>query len=283
MKTQANKAIVFDDQCPMCQWYTGEFVKHGMLSEENRLAFRTLHTQNAIHQIDLERAKSEIPLVDTNGGETIYGIDSLLTLLEGKIPFLVSIAKWKPLYWFFKRLYFLVSFNRRIISGAVKTHYQIDCTPPFNLKYRLVYLGIAAILASLFTATFSWALLRTPNEITAHLQTEQVFLAIAIGWVLQAAFTFFTFSDKKEWLEYSGHLGTLAIIGSAVLLPAISISFMIPQFTLIILSLACFMSFSLMLKQHIKRVKNGEWKQWLTASWMAFLLAALTIVLTFNI
>lgn len=280
MKTTLSKAIVYDDQCPLCQWYTGEFVKYGMLHQENRLTFRNLHKHADINQIDLERAKSEIPLVDLQGNQTLYGIDSLIYLLKTKFPNLMQLAKVKPIYWFFKRLYFLVSFNRRIISGAHKTFYVCDCTPPFSLKYRLAYLALAGVLASLFTWVAVGMGVQPLGEVLSAVNQTQIYVAIGAGWVLQGFFTFPLFKDKKEWLEYAGHLATLAIMGSAILMPAVVYHSIFPMTYVPALIVSVAFSFTLMLTQHITRVKSGEWSQWFTASWAFFLLAAFTIGLT---
>ncbi len=275
METAVNKAIVYDDQCPLCHWYTGEFVRFGILQEQNRLAFKDLHKQTQISQIDAERAKSEIPLVDLEGGQTLYGIDSLIYLLQIRFPNLMKLAKWGPLYWFFKRFYFLVSYNRRVITGAHKTYYVCDCTPPFNLGYRLAYIAFGALLAGIFTWSFSTALVREANMVFTS--EWQLLVMIGAGWALQGFFTWVFFKDKKQWVEYAGHLATIAVIGSAVLMPAVWLSHTLGMATLFG---ACMFSFPLMLYMHIKRVNSGEWSRWLTYGWAFFLLTSLTIGLT---
>lgn len=278
METAINKAIIYDDQCPLCHWYTGEFVRFGILGQQNRVAFKDLHKHTRINEIDAERAKSEIPLVDLQGGKTLYGIDSLIYLLQTRFPSLMKVAKTQPFYWFFKRLYFLVSYNRRVITGAHKTFYVCDCTPPFSLKYRLAYIALMAVLASVFTWVYSAALVSEANMIFTS--EWQLLIAIGAGWVLQGFFTFPFFKDKKQWIEYAGHLATIAVIGSAVLMPAVWLS---PFLGVATLFGACMFSFPFMLYLHEKRVNSGEWQQWLTISWAFFLLAALIIGLTQNI
>lgn len=275
METAINKAIVYDDQCPLCHWYTGEFVRFGILHPQNRLAFKDLHKQTRIDQIDAERAKSEIPLVDLQGGPTLYGIDSLIYLLQTRFPNLMKLAKWRPFYWFFKRLYFFVSYNRRVITGAHKTYYICDCTPPFNLKYRLAYIAFGSVMSTLFTWIFSVALVREANMIFTN--EWQLVMVIGVGWLLQGFFTWFLFEDKKQWIEYVGHLATIAMIGSAVLMPAVWLS---PWLSAATLFGACMFSFPFMLYLHAKRVDSGEWSQWLTYGWALFLIVSLIIGLT---
>jgi hypothetical protein len=37
-----NKILVYDDNCPLCTWYSGLFVKYGFLNAEGRKPFSTL-------------------------------------------------------------------------------------------------------------------------------------------------------------------------------------------------------------------------------------------------
>ena len=84
MKTE--KAIIYDDNCPMCKWYTGAFVEANLLKSSNRISFSELNDTPLAEQIEMQRSKHEIPLVDLDGGETIYGVDSLVQLLKPRFP-----------------------------------------------------------------------------------------------------------------------------------------------------------------------------------------------------
>ena len=59
-----NKTLVYDDACPMCVWYTGAFVKTGLLEEAGRLPFSAASPE-LLGAINCERGKNEIPLLDT--------------------------------------------------------------------------------------------------------------------------------------------------------------------------------------------------------------------------
>ncbi len=106
MKNKAEKIMIYDSHCPLCQWYTGEFVKQGMLNENGRLAFENA-TRETFQKLDLVKSRHEIPLMDANGGETIYGLDSLKYMLGLKFPKLISILNFQPMYKLTKEFYSL--------------------------------------------------------------------------------------------------------------------------------------------------------------------------------
>jgi predicted DCC family thiol-disulfide oxidoreductase YuxK len=138
MKTD-HYILVYDDKCPMCAAYTRLFVRTGILSNQGRQSFSTIDT-GLFEKFDIERGKDEIPLVDTVSGKVYYGIDSLLELLNSKIPFIKSTGRLKPVYWFLKKLYKFISFNRKVIVAVKCSKGQFDCSPGFNYKWRSIFL-----------------------------------------------------------------------------------------------------------------------------------------------
>lgn len=142
------KAIIFDKNCPMCALYTQGFVSAGMLKPENRVPFTCL-PEAYQGQIDIDRSRHEIALVDVQGGKTLYGLDSLLYLIGTRLPTLARIGRWKPLYIFFSWLYAFVSYNRRVIIQAPKTT-GLDCAPDFHAGYRGAFIGFVILLTLFF-------------------------------------------------------------------------------------------------------------------------------------
>ena len=114
MKTLQNHTLIYDNECPMCNIYSKGFIKSGMLDESGREAFTELSFKNK-NLIDFNRAKNEIALVDHSKNKVIYGLDSLLLIIGNSFPTLEKIARIQPLYWFFKKLYSFVSYNRKQI------------------------------------------------------------------------------------------------------------------------------------------------------------------------
>ncbi|TAE69170.1 MAG: hypothetical protein EAZ85_13315 [Bacteroidetes bacterium] len=149
MNTQ-KKAILYDDNCPMCRLYTQGFVKAGMLESENRIPFSCVQESPHANKIDLDRSRHEIPLIDLEGGKTLYGLDSLLFMIGSRLPFLASIGRFAPFYYFFKLFYAFISYNRRVIIQSVGTQKGFNCAPDFNVYYRLSFIGIALFLGGYF-------------------------------------------------------------------------------------------------------------------------------------
>jgi predicted DCC family thiol-disulfide oxidoreductase YuxK len=61
MKTLPDKVIIYDNNCPMCSLYTKGFVEWGLLEKQNRISFTDLHTTTLSCELDLNRARHEIP------------------------------------------------------------------------------------------------------------------------------------------------------------------------------------------------------------------------------
>ena len=88
MEATANKAIIYDDTCPLCVWYTGAFVKTGMLKENNRISFNELTGKSEItEQMNMHRSKHEIPLVGFEGGRNPLWCGQLGVYIESKNPY----------------------------------------------------------------------------------------------------------------------------------------------------------------------------------------------------
>ena len=82
-----NKILIYDDNCPLCTWYSGLFVKYGFLTPEGRKPFSTLDEQ-LISKIDFDKSRNEIPLLDTATDKVLYVINNmrLMTRLSPVIP-----------------------------------------------------------------------------------------------------------------------------------------------------------------------------------------------------
>ena len=86
-----NKILVYDDNCPLCTWYSGLFIKYGLLNPDGIRSFSTLDS-DLLSRIDFDKSRNEIPLLDIADNKVIYGIDALLEILDQKIPCIKTIA-----------------------------------------------------------------------------------------------------------------------------------------------------------------------------------------------
>ena len=217
MENLDNKVIVYDDACPMCQAYTAGFVKIGWLKK--RTGFVNA-TPEMLAKLDLNRARHEIPLLDTATGEVRYGLDALFLIFGEKMPFFKPLFRSAifraPLFL----LYQIITFNRRIIAASVSPKTGFDCAPDVNFFYRWVYILLA--LAG-----------------TAFLLVPE---ALAGGWSGKGLLVFHgvcfiagLFVRKK--LDFVGHWATVLLLNGLLLwlLPSGNWVF----FTLLLLS--CYM------------------------------------------
>jgi predicted DCC family thiol-disulfide oxidoreductase YuxK len=58
MKTLNNQTLLYDEDCPMCTFYTAAFIKTKMLDTNGRKPFVTL-TDAEANYIDMDRAKTK--------------------------------------------------------------------------------------------------------------------------------------------------------------------------------------------------------------------------------
>jgi predicted DCC family thiol-disulfide oxidoreductase YuxK len=142
------KMLVYDDNCPLCQWYTGLFVKYKLLEPQGRVRFSTIEPQ-MLTLLDADRSRNEIPLLDTHSGKVLYGIDALLDILGQKMPWVPAIGNLPPVKWFLLKLYKLISYNRKVIVATRCGKGSFDCAPEFNTFYRILFMLLFLVFNTL--------------------------------------------------------------------------------------------------------------------------------------
>jgi predicted DCC family thiol-disulfide oxidoreductase YuxK len=261
MKKQSKigKTIIYDDQCPMCRIYTKAFIKTGLL--EQRIPFSTIQAAT-LEQLDASRACDEIPLIDANGGHTLYGIDSLVYLLSQRFPFIQSLFRVKAVDWFFRRFYKFISYNRKVIMPAARVG-GYDCSPAFNLKYRLLYIVFAMLLSTWFSYAFV-----AGAAIYTDARQQMYSLGIAGGkWMLLGLAALLALKGERR-IELLGQLATVCLAGSLVLLPGVWLHNNYTFFILLVVSVL------LMTKELYRRVALMQMSGW----WWLWMLVLVTAV-----
>ena len=203
MEKLDNKVIIYDDVCPMCKAYTAGFMRLGWL--ENRVGFADA-PEKMLRQVDLDRARHEIPLLDTRTGEVIYGVDALFLILGGQMPFLKPLFRSRLFRGAVFQLYQIITYNRRIIAGSRAPETGFDCAPDVNLFYRGLYIGLATVAATCLFLTDAdspaWASAALPG----------LFVTMLPG-------AFFT----RKKLDFAGHWSTIFLVTALItsILPGI--------------------------------------------------------------
>lgn len=251
----SNKILIYDDNCPLCSGYTRAFVHYGFLKESGRKSFSNISTQLA-NTIDINKARNEIPLYDPSTKEVKYGIVSLVSILEDKIPWMGTFCRLQPVKPFLHFLYKFISYNRRVIV-APKNKPGFDCAPDFNFFYRIIFMLLFLLLNTIILYPVHHYVLRfslfngvtsgTFQELHLALVGINIFLAIALG--------------KIKAIEYLGQVNMLAVIVLLLLIPLVlfnryvCISAAINNFYLLTLGIfTC--------REYIRRMKYcGVWYQ----------------------
>jgi len=199
----------------MCVCYTKAFVRTGLLKDEQRRPFSSL-PDALLARIDFEKGKNEIPLIDTESGTTLYGIDALLEVLDQKIPFIKKIGTIRPVKWLLNRLYKFISYNRKVIVAKKCGAGGIDCAPAFSYKYRVLFLLVFFVFNTLMLIPVHHMLQHLPfyHLTITELQLSHLGLAV-LNCILALTFT------RKNALEYLGQINMLALITVLLLVPLI--------------------------------------------------------------
>ena len=200
-------------------------------------------------------------------------MDSLVHLLNQKIPGLKTLHS----FWPFKKMahiaYLFVSYNRRVIIPAKCTD---SCgNPGTNWPYRIALILMAALIATLISLQFGTAVDTLLLKHNFNAFGPAVLLLVGLGWILQSLFALRMPSVIRA--SYWGHLAVTMTLGVLVLLPFIWLSSVSPWF--LVLGVTCSSAF--MLWQHSIRIKAMEITQKWTWTW--FFTLQLTALIVFII
>ena len=213
-----NKILVYDDNCPLCTWYSGLFVKYGFLNAEGRKPFSTLD-DILLSKIDFDKSRNEIPLLDTSTNKVLYGIDALLEIFDQKIPFIKATGNFAPLKWSLKKIYKLISFNRKVIVAKKCGPGNIDCSPDNNYFYRFIFMAVCLVFNTLMLYPFQNNLF---NKLSYYHLDIYELQAAHVAFVVINCTLAFSFSKAKGY-EYLGQVNMLALVVILLLTPSMMI------------------------------------------------------------
>lgn len=216
-----SRLLIYDDHCPLCAWYSNLFVKYGLLKPAERRPFSTLDDET-YYKIDFDKAKDEIPFIDNTNGRVLYGIDALVAILSAKMPFIRRIADVKPVNWFLRRLYKLISYNRKVIVAKKCGKGDIDCAPSFNYCYRLLFMLLFLAFNSFMLYPIHHYVLSVLPVYSKTIQQIEIahFAVVAVNIAL--AFTL-PFNKALEYLGQVNMLALEAVLLLSLLIPAVQL------------------------------------------------------------
>ena len=258
-KQLANHVIIYDDECPMCNVYTGAFVKFGFLDTNGRKSFSSLQTQDFC-QLDMNRSTNEIPLVNLQTGKVTYGLPSLLKILSHRWKAFHLVERIKPLFWLISKFYRFISFNRKVIvPGKDKGQ---ACVPTFHLTYRLLYL----LLTVLVTGLTAFALF---NQFVPD---STVPLLIWIGFMLGqivVQLPLLRRAGKEQIFEYLGNQMTVNMIGAILAWPLLIMDGLMAIPTIATAIYLTLVAITLVILLY-KRIRMLQRNQWLCINWIFY-------------
>lgn len=209
-----NRVLVYDDNCPLCSWYSSLFVTCGLLPATGRQAFSSIDP-DLLKQIDFNRSRNEIPLMDIQSGQTWYGIDALLEILGQKIPLIKKTGRVPPVYWFLQKLYKFISFNRKVIVAQKCGPGSIDCTPDINYTYRALFMLFSLVITTVLLAQMHTNVL---SFLDAYALDAYELQTAHFGLVGVNVFLSLHLKGPKAF-EYMGQVSMLALLAMLVLTP----------------------------------------------------------------
>ncbi|GAB4034812.1 hypothetical protein GCM10028809_41580 [Spirosoma gilvum] len=224
----------------------------------NRIGGNQLADKTILNRLDLQRARHEIPLIDLDGGETLYGVDTWIYAIGQHSQ---ATEKLLSLNWFnsfMKRLYAFISYNRRIIITSPPGRWQLlDLQPDFNLIQRLLFILVVFSLA-------------TGLSLIGHQWVPAYFALVATQILVVCLYLLAQQSGNclEQLLDYIGHLGMSLLIGLFI----IAIGGLINQSALI----GC--GYALVIGQHFIRSYRLGLTPWLSIIFTMLVLLLLRLL-----
>jgi hypothetical protein len=175
--------------------------------KDNRIAFSKVNIQQ--FRLDWQRARNEIPVIDIKTGEVKYGVNALADILQQRFVFIKFLLKIKWLDWLFKKLYKLVSYNRKIIvAKKIISTPGIDCTPDYSFLWRWVLIITCYVMSNVFIIA--------STSVVCKIFALQLKPSVVIFWML-VPLLFSLFVSKKTATEIHAHIAITSTMSGFLL------------------------------------------------------------------
>ncbi len=269
--------LIYDQDCPLCVWYTKQFLNWGILNEKERVPYF-----EAIQRTDLafdqELSQNKIAYVTATGKTTLYGIDSLLAVLGNKWKWIEITGKMPVIYQLLQVLYVFISYNRKVIA-PVNCNTSFTCNPSKNWMWRISFIALIALFLN-FSVT---------HYFTTHLQAFYIAnktygdLLFFLGQFVFQGVVFYLLNERNFY-DYAGQIAFVSFLG-ALLLGIFDIGLLLFQsfgFETELLVGVCYgIVYLFMVYEHTRRLKILGFSKWLTLSWIAYRLLIYPIAFKF--
>jgi hypothetical protein len=267
MKSLTNKLIIYDSNCKVCSSLRDVVLKFTSIPEAKIKAYKDLNEDLSKH-VDPNEFKNVMALIDTTGGQTIYGAEGVAYIFSSQYKLVNFLFRFKPFFALFNFIYKTQAYNRYIIATP-KSNFKCDCFPDRVVKYRVSYILMTLLISVLLTTAFGISLKNLFTNISIKEAAIQMLLMAGTGWVLQILLAIVMLRDKA--LDYIGHLGSIMVVGLLILVPPMLFSALTGIVTPWVPAISVMLSSGYMLYLHINRVRYLELSHGWTISWFLLL------------
>ncbi|AEA42031.1 hypothetical protein [Fluviicola taffensis] len=274
---KADLTLLYDEDCPLCRWYTKIFVKYNLLPANGRISY-AVYVNEHPKVVDSELAQTKIACINEDTHEVKYGIDSLLLILGQRFRFIKLIGNFKPIHGLLQLLYLFISYNRKIIAPSKKKDLNCSCEPAKSFFWRIAFIAIISWITHVnvtfyFHHFFSNYLIQNPVSD----------LILLVGQIVFQWIAFLLFKQENSY-DYLGHLAFTSFLGSLVLLffgLGLQLLANIGVQT-DFLAISCYgITFCFMFIEHKRRISLKEWSSKLSMSWILFRVLIYPLVFQF--
>lgn len=261
-----NISLLYDEDCPLCRWYTRLFVKYGILDTDGRISYNKYVVLYPT-KVNADLAQTKIACINHQTNQVYYGIDGLLLVLGNRFKMIQILGNFKPINLLLKLLYLFFSYNRRIFAPVAKRTVECACEPPKSILWRSIFIVLLSFVTYLIVGWYfehflaHYMLPNTPNDL--------ILLIAQIGFQWGA---FLLFRQKNSY-DYLGHLVFTSFLGALLLaffgigLHTLSLFRIETEF----LAIVCYgITILFMFLEHKRRIQLKEWTWKLTISWVVF-------------
>jgi predicted DCC family thiol-disulfide oxidoreductase YuxK len=268
MKTLEDHTILYDDECPLCTNYTRAFVATGMLDNEGRKPYN--ESVGKMEGVDWDRARNEIALVNHRDHTVAYGADAIVAVLANRFPAFRMFTRVRPLRWLVSKLYFFISYNRKVVAPGKVFEGANACTPSMHQGYRWAYMLLTCLAAA--TVLTRYTSLLTPLVPASTFGRE--FLVCGGQLVFQGVIV--AILNPQRWIHYLGNMMTVSLLGALLLLPAFLLRNIIT--TPLPYVIYFMMVVGVMFLEHYRRVKILELPWVVCFTWVLYRFIVLGLI-----
>lgn len=261
--TLNDKLIIYDSQCKVCTSLKDLVSSFTSIPKEQIRAYQAL-PQAYLAQVDPDQFKNGMALVDSHGGETIYGAAGIAFIFSAQYRLVRFVLQFSFFYTCFVFLYKVLAYNRYIIA-LPKSKFECDCFPDRVAKYRVAYILIVCLSSVFLMGCVGISLRHSMGSVSVWKAAYEVMVLFIVGWFIQFLLALVFLKDQA--LDYIGHLASIMMVGVLVWLPWICFYFISGIISVYIPLISVIVSFGYMFYLHNYRANRLGLSFWWTMSW----------------